>query len=106
MKNLRIIEEKMVIGIVPPVAIDKGTAVNSLIKKFQLQGALYLGDDTADVSAFRAIQKASGKPGLQGLAIAVIHKETPVEVITAADFTLDGVNETGLLLKWLVEHNQ
>ncbi len=103
-KSLRIVEEKMVIGIVPPVAVDKGTAVASLIQQYQLRGALYLGDDTADVPAFRAIQEASRQSDFKGLAIAVVNEETAPEVVNVADFTLDGVEESELLLRWLVKN--
>jgi trehalose 6-phosphate phosphatase len=103
-KNLRIIEEKMVIGIVPPVNVDKGTAVTNLIEQNKLAGAIYLGDDTADVPGFHAIRKAKKSGNFDGLGILVVSEEINPGVIKEADFTLDGVKETTLLLKWMAEN--
>ena len=104
MKNLRIMEEKTNIGIVPPVDIDKGTAVNNLISQYHLSDAIFLGDDISDVPAFRAIRLAREKIDFDGLAILVTGQETRQDIIDEADFTLDGVQETETLLKWLVNY--
>ncbi|MDD5288386.1 MAG: trehalose-phosphatase [Dehalococcoidales bacterium] len=101
LKNLRIMEEKTDIGIVPPVNIDKGTAVTNLINQYHLKGAIFLGDDTADVPAFHAIRLASQNMDFEGLAILVTGEETRQDIIGEVDFTLDGVRETELLLEWL-----
>jgi trehalose 6-phosphate phosphatase len=101
-RKLRIITEKKVFGIVPPIDIDKGTAIADLIQKYRLQGGIYLGDDAADIPAFRAIH--NNTCNYRGLAIAVTCEDTPPEVITEADFTLDGVRETETLLQWLEEN--
>jgi trehalose 6-phosphate phosphatase len=103
-KNLRIIEEKTNIGIVPPVDIDKGTAVNNLISQYHLSGAIFLGDDIGDVPAFRAIRLARQNIDFDGLAILVTGEETRQDIINEADFTLDGVQATKALLKWLVDN--
>jgi trehalose 6-phosphate phosphatase len=101
-KNICIMEEKMNIGIVPPVAIDKGTAVANLIRQHKLRGAIFLGDDIADVPAFRAIRLARQNTDFDGLAILVIGKDTRQDIVNEADFTLNGVQEAEVLLKWLV----
>ncbi len=105
-KDLLILEEKMVIGIVPPVNIDKGTALNSLISQYHLSSAIFLGDDIADVPAFRTIRIARENTNFDGLAILVKSKETHEDILGEADFTLDGVHETEILLKWLVDNSQ
>src|SRR5439155_8292572 len=46
----------------PPVAADKGTAVRTLLEQRGLRRAIYAGDDTTDLDAFR---------GLDGLDVAV-----------------------------------
>lgn len=103
-KRLRVVEDKMCFGILPPVDIDKGTTVSELIKKYQLHSGIFLGDDTGDVTAFTAIRRT--KQGFSGLAIAVVNEETPPEVISEVDFVLEGVEETEALLAWLTEHFQ
>jgi trehalose 6-phosphate phosphatase len=102
-KHLRIIEENMVIGIVPPVPIDKGTAVGELIVEKHLRGAIYLGDDTADALGFEAVHTAQNKLDFKGFGITVVYTQTPAEVISAADFVLKGVEETVPFLKWIVQ---
>ena len=99
--GLRIIEEKMVVGILPPVAYDKGNALSKLIDDHSLKGAIFLGDDTADVPGFRVVRKFRVDRGFEGYGVLVTGKETPAEIIPEADFHLDGVAETSRLLAWL-----
>lgn len=101
-KQLRIMGEKMIFGIVPPIDINKGTAVTDLVRLHHLHAGIFLGDDIGDIPAFRAIRRKG--TSFHGLAIAVVTEETPEEVISKADFVLDGVQETEILLKWLVTH--
>jgi trehalose 6-phosphate phosphatase len=101
-KDLRLMDEKTNIGIVPRVDINKGTAVASLIKEHRLKGAIYLGDDIGDVPAFKAIRLAREKKTFDGLAILVTGPETTQEILGEADFTLNDVQETEILLNWLI----
>jgi trehalose 6-phosphate phosphatase len=104
MKNLRIMEEKTDIGIVPPISIDKGTTVVDLISQHHLRSAIFLGDDIGDVPAFRAIRLARSSIDLDGLAILVTSKGTRQAIINEADFTLNGVQDTEALLTWLIDN--
>lgn len=101
MKRLRIIEEKANVGVIPPVNIDKGTAVQYLIKTNNLKSAIFIGDDTADVPGFKIIHELQSD-SFSGLAILVTGSETPPDIVRGADFTLEGIQETTELLKWLV----
>lgn len=101
-RHLRILPENTVIGIIPPVAIDKGTLVRDLIKQRGLCGGIYFGDDTADILGFNAIHEANAGDTFRGLDVAVTGADTVADVIAAADFTLDGVDETTQLLAWMV----
>lgn len=102
--QLRVLEEKKVVGIIPPVRLNKGTAVKDLVKQFNLRSGIYMGDDVADILAFRAVHRANRHLNFTGLAIAVTGKETPSEVIAEADFALEGVGETETLLKYLISN--
>ena len=103
-KNLRLMDEKTNIGIVPRVDINKGTAVASLIKEYHLKGALYLGDDIGDVPGFKAIRQARQDKTFDGLAILVTGPETTPDILNEADFTLGSVKETEILLNWLIDN--
>jgi trehalose-6-phosphatase len=77
------------------VEINKGTAVSSLIKEHNLQGAIYLGDDVGDVPAFRAIRVAREVQRLYGIGYSGHRSETSQATLKEADFTLNSVQETG-----------
>jgi trehalose 6-phosphate phosphatase len=71
---------RKVLEIRPPVEADKGTAVTTLLEEAKLRRALYAGDDTTDLDAFRALD------GLDvGVRIAVSSDEAPQELVRAAD---------------------
>jgi trehalose 6-phosphate phosphatase len=84
---------RRVLEIRPPIGADKGTAVVRLLAESGLRRALYAGDDTTDVDAFR---------GLDGLdvavRIAVVSDEAPHELAHAADLVVDGPNALAQVL--------
>jgi trehalose 6-phosphate phosphatase len=76
---------RMVLEVRPPLDVDKGTAVRRLLEQAGLRQALYAGDDTTDLDAFR---------GLDGLDVAVRvavgSNEGPAELGVAADLVVGG----------------
>jgi trehalose 6-phosphate phosphatase len=87
---------RMVLEIRPPVAADKGTAVRALITRAGVSRALYAGDDTTDVDAFR------GLDGLElGVRVAVDSGEAPPDLVAAADLVVDGTAGVLALLRAL-----
>jgi trehalose 6-phosphate phosphatase len=75
---------RKVLEIRPPVDADKGTAVTQLLEEAELRRALYAGDDTTDLDAFRALD------GLEvGVCVAVSSDEAPSELVDAADIVVD-----------------
>ena len=87
---------RKVLEVRPPIAADKGTAVRALVEERGLRRALYAGDDTTDLDAFR---------GLDGLdvavRIAVASDEGPPELREAADLVVEGPDELLALLHQL-----
>ena len=74
---------RKVLEIRPPVHADKGTAVTALLDEAGLRRALYAGDDTTDLDAFRALD------GLEvGIRVAVSSDEAPHELVSAADLVV------------------
>ncbi len=102
-KELRVAYGRKVIELRPPVAIDKGTTIDTLIDRYHLRAALYLGDDETDVDAFKVLKRRRG-PGFDGLAIGVLGEETPPPVIEEADLFLSEVEDVERFLGWLVEN--
>jgi trehalose 6-phosphate phosphatase len=87
---------RKVLEIRPPVQADKGTAVTELLADAALRRALYAGDDTTDIDAFRALD------GLElGIRVAVSSDEAPSELVEAADVVVDSPAELLELLKRL-----
>ena len=87
---------RKVLELRPPVAADKGTAVRTLLAARGLERALYAGDDTTDLDAFR------GLDGLEvGIRVAVASAEGPAELREAADLVVGSPAELVELLKTL-----
>jgi len=101
--RLRITQERMAIGLIPAVAVNKGTAVLDLIRDYKLQGGVYLGDDLTDIYAFRAVHDVPRSSEFRGFAIGVVSQEMPENLVAEADFTLDGVSDVERFLRWLSE---
>jgi trehalose 6-phosphate phosphatase len=75
---------KMVLEILPPIDANKGTAVRWLLEKAAVRRALYAGDDTTDLDAFRALD------GLDvAVRVAVASEEAPAGLSQAADIVVD-----------------
>ena len=89
--GLRLTQGQMVWEIRPPLAIDKGAAVRSLVREHRLQGAFFLGDDRADADAFVALRELRDAGACATLAIGVIGPDTPPIVRDTADVLVDGV---------------
>jgi trehalose 6-phosphate phosphatase len=85
---------RKVLEVRPPVEADKGTAVRALLVERGLRRALYAGDDTTDLDAFR---------GLDGLdvsvRVAVASREGPRELREAADIVVNSPVELAELLR-------
>ncbi|MEE8583147.1 MAG: trehalose-phosphatase [Dehalococcoidales bacterium] len=99
--RLRIIPGRRAVNLLPPLAIDKGTAVRDLIARYNLSGGVYIGDETTDIDAFKAIHEANRRRDFLGFALAVLSREAPPAVVEEADFTLDGTDEVARFLEWL-----
>ena len=71
---------RMVLEVLPPLDVSKGTAVRRLLAERSLRCALYAGDDTTDLDGFRALD------GLDAaVRVAVVSAEGPSELGEAAD---------------------
>jgi trehalose 6-phosphate phosphatase len=76
---------RKVLEVLPPLDVNKGTAVRQLLAERNLRRALYAGDDTTDLDGFRALD------GLDlSVRIAVASEEGPAELREAADLTVAG----------------
>jgi trehalose 6-phosphate phosphatase len=89
---------RKVLEVRPPVQADKGTAVRRLLADRPIVRALYAGDDTTDLDAFRGLDEA----GLDvALKVAVASPEMNPALLTRADIVVDGPGELLTLLRSL-----
>jgi trehalose 6-phosphate phosphatase len=84
----------MVVELRPPLDVNKGTAVEDLVEKYQLRGGIYMGDDIGDINAFRVMHQKGFS------SLCVIADETPDDVSREADFSVNGVSDVARFLKW------
>jgi trehalose 6-phosphate phosphatase len=89
---------RKVLEVRPPVRVDKGTAVRRLLDGRPITRALYAGDDTTDLDAFRGLDEA----GLDvALKVSVGSAEMNPALLTRADLVVDGPGELMSFLRTL-----
>ncbi len=82
---------RKVLEVRPPVALDKGLGVTALLRGAPVAAALYVGDDTTDLDAFRALRSLVDSGALEhALCVAVGSDEAPPELAHEADLLVDG----------------
>ncbi len=94
---------RKVLEVRPPVAFDKGLGVAALIRGGKVSAAVYVGDDTTDLDAFRGLRSLAAEGALEtALCVAVRSDEAPPELAAEADLTVDGPGGVRALLEALL----
>jgi trehalose 6-phosphate phosphatase len=96
--GLRPQQGRRIVEVGPPVEVDKGTAVRRLLEGRPLTRALYAGDDTTDLDAFRGLDEADLDVALK---VSVGSPEMNPALLTRADLVVDGPGELLSLLRTL-----
>jgi trehalose 6-phosphate phosphatase len=78
--GLRVRPARMGLEVLPPVPVDKGTALSRLMATAGSRRSMYAGDDLTDVAALRVAD----------LPVAVASPEAPAELLEAAEIVVDG----------------
>jgi trehalose 6-phosphate phosphatase len=82
---------RKVLEVRPPVALDKGLGIATLLRGASVGAALYVGDDTTDLDAFRGLRSlVDGGELASALCVAVSSDEAPPDLAREADLTVDG----------------
>ena len=87
---------RKVLELRPPVDADKGTAVRQLLAEHGLRRALYAGDDTTDLDAFRGLDGCE-----VAVRVAIASAESPPGLREAADIVVASPHELRKLLTLL-----
>ncbi len=93
-------EGRMSFELRPPVALDKGTVVRSLIEG--MAAACFLGDDLGDLPAFDALSHLATSTGATVVRIGVRSTEAPPALLERSDLVVDGPTGSLELLRRLL----
>ena len=86
---------RKVLEIRPSIPVDKGTAVETALAVSAdadrpIDQALYAGDDTTDLDAFRKLRELEGASGVHAVCVGVVSSEAPPAIARDADLVVDG----------------
>ena len=98
----RVQEGRKVLELRPPLSIDKGTAVDTLAKRMEVQSVICLGDDATDMDMFLGVERLKAH-GLPAVSVAVWSPEIPATVLDHTDYMVRGVEGTEWLLQELLK---
>jgi trehalose 6-phosphate phosphatase len=95
---------RKVLEIRPPVRIDKGAGIVSLLRDRDLAAALYAGDDTTDLDAFRGLTELveGGRLGT-AVRVGVRSDEGPSALAQEADLMVEGTDGVRDMLQALLD---
>jgi trehalose 6-phosphate phosphatase len=88
----------------PPVKVDKGTAFEGLVHEFSLDSAIYIGDDTTDISALKVARGLRQREECFALGVGVISDSSPESLPSEADLLVHGVPDVENLFAWILEN--
>lgn len=82
---------RKVLEVRPPVAMDKGVAIERVLGERDLRTALYAGDDRTDLDAFAGLARLVSAGRLEvAVCVGVRSDETPAELERDADVLVEG----------------
>jgi trehalose 6-phosphate phosphatase len=94
---------RKVLEVRPPVPLDKSVGVDALLRDQPVRAAVYVGDDTTDLDAFRALRQAVEDGRLSSSVCAAVRSdETPPELAAQADLIIEGTAGVRELLEALL----
>jgi len=98
---------RKVLEVRPPVPVDKGQAVRTLVEECDVRAAMYGGDDVTDLDAFDALDALVESGDLEAaVRVGVRSPEGPEAIVSRADVVVDGVEGFADVLEALAESGQ
>ena len=102
--GLRITVGRGVVEARPPIRADKGTATRKLVEEYEPEKALFMGDDTTDLDAFRELEALRNEGMLSEiLRIGVKSEEGPPEIVSESDLVVEGTEGVQEVLRALLD---
>ena len=94
---------RKVLEVRPPVKLDKGLGVAALLRGSTVTAALYVGDDSTDLDAFRGLRGLVDSGRLtKAVCAAVSSDEAPPELAQEADLMVEGTTGVREVLEALL----
>ena len=103
-EGLDLFEGRMIFELRPPVKADKGIAFAELIQEFELDSAIYLGDDTTDLAALKMARCLREEKTCYALGVGGLSNDHPAALPETADLLAAGVDDVEKLLTWIFEN--
>lgn len=101
--SLHFSQGRMVFELRPPIELNKGTALASLVKEYELDGLIFIGDDTTDADAMQVAHNLREAGTCFAITIGVESEEMPDVLRDYTDAFSTGTSDVTALLAWLVE---
>ena len=101
--GLRLTEGRLVLELRPPVGGDKGTALATVLDRFALRGAVFLGDDVTDLDAIVELRRRREAGQVAGLTVGVVNAESPPALREAVDLLVETVDDVAALLAMVAD---
>jgi trehalose 6-phosphate phosphatase len=102
--GLRITIGRGVVEARPPIRADKGTATRKVVEEYKPEKALFMGDDTTDLDAFRELEALRNEGVLSEiLRIGVKSEEGPPEIVSESDLVVEGTEGVQEVLRALLD---
>jgi trehalose 6-phosphate phosphatase len=102
--GLKLFEGRRVFELRPPIPLDKGSAFRALVREFNLDAAMFIGDDVTDTAAFESASELRRSGECQAFSVGVMDRETPQSVVELSDLSVAGVEGVASMLSWLNEN--
>ena len=101
--GLEVFWGRKVMEVRPPVRIDKGLGVRSVLGDGNYSSVLYAGDDMTDLDAFRALRelRQEGRIG-HAVRVGVRSEDGPEAILQEADIVVSGTEGVRELLSALI----
>lgn len=90
--GLRCTPGKMIVELRPLAMVTKGTALTELVRKNNLESAIFIGDDVTDIDGFRALHELRTE-GKHTLAIGVVTADAHPDIAAHSDLIVSSVDE-------------
>jgi trehalose 6-phosphate phosphatase len=94
---------RKVLEVRPPIRMDKGAGIIRFLEGADVDVALYVGDDSTDLDAFRGLSQLVEEGRLaRAIRVGVRSEEGPSEIAEQADIVVEGTEGVRELLSALI----